>query len=74
GAHPLILKKLTEINLDKIDGYGVDDYCESAKNKIRKACNCPNADIYFLVGGTQTNALVIDALLSRCDGVLATDT
>ncbi|MEG0559533.1 MAG: beta-eliminating lyase-related protein [Muribaculaceae bacterium] len=74
GAHPLILKKLTEINLDKIDGYGVDDYCESAKNKIRKACNCPNADIYFLVGGTQTNALVIDALLSRCDGVLAADT
>lgn len=74
GAHPLILEKLIKINLEKIDGYGVDSYCDSAKEKIRKACNCPDADIHFLVGGTQTNAIVIDALLGRCDGVLAADT
>ena len=74
GAHPAILDKLQKINFEKNTGYGNDTYCESAKNKIRKACGVTDAEIYFLAGGTQTNALVIDALLDRCDGVISADT
>lgn len=74
GAHPAILDKLQKINFEKNLAYGNDSYCESAKNKIRKACGIPDAEIYFLTGGTQTNALVIDALLDRCDGVISADT
>ena len=69
GAHPKILQRLTETNYEKISGYGSDRFCEEAKTKIRQVCQCPDADIYFLVGGTQTNATVIDALLQKYEGV-----
>ncbi len=65
GAHPAVLQKLIETNMEKLPGYGTDHYCESAKEKIRAACGCPQADVFFLVGGTQTNAAVISALLRR---------
>lgn len=74
GAHPLILKKLADTNFEKTPGYGLDAYCESARNKIRAACQCPEAEIHFLIGGTQTNATVIDGLLRSYEGVLAADT
>lgn len=74
GAHPKILEKLCETNMEKLTGYGSDPYCESAKNKIRKACGCPEAEVMFLVGGTQTNATVIDAMLEKYEGVLAVQT
>jgi threonine aldolase len=60
--------------MEPLSGYGTDHYCESAKEKIRAACNCPDADIYFLTGGTQTNATVIDALLAPYEGVVAATT
>lgn len=71
GAHPAILKKLVETNLERTAGYGYDDFSESARNKIREACAAPDADVYFLVGGTQTNAVMIDALLRPYQGVIA---
>ena len=74
GAHPVILGKLMETNLEPLSGYGTDHYCESAKEKIRKACECPNAQIHFLVGGTQTNAVVISSILKSYEGVVAADT
>lgn len=74
GAHPKILQKLLETNMEKTEGYGSDRYCESAKQKIRVACNCPEAEIFFLTGGTQTNATVIDALLHSFEGVVAAKT
>ena len=74
GAHPAIMKKLIETNLEKTVGYGQDPYTEDAKEKIRKACNAPEADVFLLVGGTQTNATVIDALLKSYQGVVAADT
>ena len=74
GAHPLVLKRLVETNLEKLTGYGEDPYCQSAKEKIRTACGCPEAEVYFLVGGTQTNAVVIDSLLKSYEGVIAADT
>ena len=74
GAHPKILKRLMETNMEKTSGYGTDIYCEKAKKKIRNACNCPDAEVFFLMGGTQTNATVIDAMLLRSEGVIAADT
>lgn len=73
-CHPTILEKISEINLDKISGYGTDKICSRAKDKIRKACNCKDAEIYFLTGGTQTNATVLDGLLQKYEGVLAAKT
>ena len=74
GAHPLILERLLETNMEQTPGYGSDAYCAQAKDKIRKACNCPDAEIHFLVGGTQTNATVIKSLLRTYEGVLAPTT
>ena len=59
GAHPEIIKRLTETNMESLPGYGMDHYTESAKDKIRKACACPEAQVELLVGGTQTNTVVI---------------
>ncbi len=74
GAHPRILARLMETNLEPLTGYGADHYCESAKNKIREACGCPDADVEFLVGGTQTNAAVISTMLKDYEGVIAAAT
>ena len=71
GAHPAILQKLVETNFEKVSGYGTDPYCASAKEKIRAACACPEGQVYFLTGGTQTNMVVIDALLRPYEGVVA---
>ncbi len=74
GAHPLILQRLMETNLLHTVGYGTDEFSESARAKVRKACNAPDADVYFLVGGTQTNATVIGSILRPYQGVIAAET
>lgn len=74
GAHPRILERLAEINFEKIEGYGTDPYCASAARRIREACNAPEADVRFLVGGTQTNTTIIKSLLRPYEGVVAVDT
>ena len=71
GAHPAILKRLVETNMEKSPGYGTDEFSEAARNRIREACAAPDAGVYFLVGGTQTNAVMIDALLRPYQGVIA---
>ena len=74
GAHPEILKRLAETNFEKSAGYGLDAYSEAAREKIRAACRAPEAEIHFLVGGTQANAVVISALLRPYQGVVAAET
>lgn len=74
GAHEEILKKLVETNLEKTSGYGTDPYCASAREKIRAACSCPEADVFFVSGGTQANVIVIAAMLRRYEGVVAAAT
>ena len=74
GCHEAILQRLTETNDERATGYGLDDFCTTAKVKIRLACNKPDADVFFLVGGTQTNATVIDAMLRSYQGVLTVET
>ena len=74
GAHPKILEKLLLTNLEQLTGYGSDVYCDAAKDKIRKAVGCEHADVFFLVGGTQTNQIVISSLLKPYEGVICADT
>ena len=74
GCHEAILRRLMETNDERATGYGLDDYCSAAKEQIQKACDKPDADVFFLVGGTQTNATVIDAMLQGYQGVLTVET
>lgn len=71
GAHKAVLKALTDSNDEQTASYGADRFSESARRKIRKACQAPEADIYFLTGGTQTNATVIGTVLRPYEGVIA---
>ena len=74
GAHPDVLKRLTETNAEPLSGYGTDPYCESAKAKIRNAVGNPDAEVFFLTGGTQANATVISTMLADYEGVIAAKT
>ena len=74
GAHPEVLQLLLETNAEPQTGYGGDRWCVSAAEKIRLACQSPEADVEFLTGGTQTNAVVISALLHDHEGVVAAET
>lgn len=74
GAHPRILERLIQTNLEQTKGYGEDEYCDNARDIIRRLCNAASADVHFLVGGTQTNTTVIAALLRPHQGVIAATT
>ena len=74
GAHPEVICHLLVTNGKQSQSYGFDEWSESARNKIRAACECPDADIFFLVGGTQANATVIDGMLASYEGVIAVQT
>ena len=71
GAHPSIMVRLAETNMVQTVGYGEDEYCEAAREKIKTACQAPEADVHFLVGGTQTNTTVIAAILRPWQGVIS---
>ena len=73
GCHPAILERLITSNLEQTPGYGLDPYCASARAKIRAAIGDENADVHFLVGGTQTNATVIAHILRPHQGVIAAE-
>lgn len=74
GAHPAVLQKLIDTNMEQSVGYGEDLYCEEARAQIRKAVGREDVDVHFLVGGTQTNLTVIDAALRPYQGALCAQT
>lgn len=74
GAHPKILQALADTNLEQTVGYGMDPRCQAAADLIRRLCAAPDAAIHFTVGGTQTNLLVIAALLRPYEAVVAAHT
>lgn len=74
GAHQEILEELLRSNMEQTTGYGCDEYCQAARDLIKKECQAPDADVHFLVGGTQTNATVILSALRSYQGVLSADT
>ena len=73
GAHPKVMERLIETNYEQTTGYGTDAYTAKAIELVREACGTPDARVHFLVGGTQTNATVIDGILARHEGVLAAE-
>lgn len=74
GAHPQVLQKLVETNLEECPGYGTDAHCDRARALLRELCQAPESDIHFLVGGTQTNTIVIAAALRPHQGVISAHT
>ena len=74
GAHPEVMEKLVETNMLHTVGYQRDGFCDEARKRILEACGLSDGKVLFFVGGTQTNATVIDGLLRRHEGVLAADT
>ncbi len=73
GAHPKVLEKLIETNMEQTAGYGTDQHCSSAAELIKAECGRQDIDVHFLVGGTQTNMTVISAVLRPHQGVLSAD-
>lgn len=74
GAHPAILDALCKTNEELVVGYGTDPYCQKAADTIRQLCQCPQADVHFLVGGTQVNKTAIGAFLRSWEAVITADT
>jgi len=74
GAHPEILKRLQDTNFCQEPGYGEDSFSEDARRLIREALGRPEASVFFLVGGTQTNSTVIDAVIPHYGAVIAAET
>ena len=73
-CHPAILERMAATADTSNIGYGCDAICARAKEKIRQACLAPEAEIHFLIGGTQTNVVAIDAMIPPYQGVLAAET
>lgn len=74
GALPEILEALVNTNSEQTVGYGMDEYCASAAAKIKKRINCPDAQVHFLVGGTQANQTCISAFLRTHEAVIGVKT
>lgn len=73
GAHPKVLENLIKHNDARPTPYGFDEFSERAKKRIREAIGMPDAQIFFLTGGTQTNATTIDSMLYQYEGVICVD-
>ena len=71
GAHDRILRRLVDTNYEQTPGYGVDTHCVLAHGHIRKACGAPEADVHFLVGGTQANAVMVASILRPHQGAVS---
>lgn len=74
GALPAVLQALADSNLEQTCGYGLDPHCAAAADLIREKCAAPHADVHFLVGGTQTNLLIVHSFLRSFEAVVAADT
>jgi threonine aldolase len=74
GAHEAVLRHIVETNGERTQSYGDDLFSEHARQLIREVCEAPDAQIWFLAGGTQTNATIIDCVLQPFEGVLCPET
>lgn len=74
GAHPRILERLIETNMEQVPGYGMDEYTKRAQEYIKKSCGNEDVDVHLLSAGTQTNLTVIAASLRPHQAVISADT
>ena len=70
GCHPAVLEALSKANPEYVVGYGMDPYCKKAADLIRELCAAPNADVQFMIGGTQTNFTAVAAFLRPWESVI----
>lgn len=71
GCLPGILDRLVETNMEQTVGYRLDEYCQSATEKIRQACKCQDLDVHYFVGGTQTNLTVLSSIMRPHEAVVS---
>lgn len=74
GAHPQVLEALSRTNLISTPGYGMDPFCQDAADQIKHRFDCPDADVHFLVGGTQANTITVSAFLRPWEAIIAAST
>jgi threonine aldolase len=74
GAHPAVLDELVKTNLIQTVGYGCDDYCEKARDAIRREVENRKAGVYFIPGGTETNLIAISSFLRPHEAAVAAAT
>lgn len=74
GCAPEILERLKDINFEQNPGYGEDKYCQQASDLIKQSLKSPESEVHFLVGGTQTNLVIIAASLRPHEAVICVDT
>ena len=74
GAHFKVLQALADTNAVQTVGYGLDPYCRTAADTVRRLCAAPDAAVHFLVGGTQVNLVAVDAFLQSYEAVIAAQT
>lgn len=73
GAHEKVLEALIKTNGEQHVGYGVDEITKEAALLIQKRIRQPEADVHFLVGGTQANTIAIAHFLRPYEAVIATE-
>ncbi len=74
GAHPRVLQALTDTNMTHTVGYGLDEFCDEARSVIKELCQAPQAEVHFLMAGTQTNLTALSAFLRPHHAIIAADT
>ena len=74
GAHPQVMELLQNTNFEQTPGYGCDPWCDKASGLIREACDAPDAEVHFVVGGTQANLMVIASILRPFEGAVSAST
>lgn len=74
GAHPRVLQALTDTNMTHTVGYGLDEFCDEARTVIRELCQAPQAEVHFMMAGTQTNLTALSAFLRPHHAIIAADT
>ena len=73
GAHPRVMRALLDSNMESTAGYGCDAYCEAARDALKARFACPEADVHFLIGGTQTNLISAAAFLRPWEAIIAAE-
>lgn len=74
ACHPAVLEKIQQNMSKQMGGYSEDTACEKAAAMIRNVCGNESLAVHFLVGGTQTNLIVIAAALRPHQAALGADT
>ncbi len=68
------MAKMAQYSGLQMQGYGCDNSCSKAADRIRRLCKNNSLAVHFLVGGTQCNLTVIDAALRPHQAAIGAET